>query len=78
MNSTSAKEAETTCLDQERSPCPSRTSVADSVSTGEFHPAPADEVSLYPQGGLLHDVGKLGVSNRILDKPDALAAEEFQ
>jgi HD-GYP domain-containing protein (c-di-GMP phosphodiesterase class II) len=30
------------------------------------------------QGGLLHDVGKLGISNRILDKPGALTPQEFE
>ena len=29
------------------------------------------------RAGLLHDVGKLGVSNRILDKPGALTDDEF-
>lgn len=30
------------------------------------------------RAGLLHDIGKLGVSNRILDKPGALTAQERQ
>ncbi|MDC0598633.1 HD-GYP domain-containing protein [Gammaproteobacteria bacterium] len=30
------------------------------------------------RGALLHDVGKLGISNSILDKPDKLTDEEFE
>lgn len=36
-----------------------------------------DKRVLY-QGGLLHDVGKLGISNRILDKPGSLTPQEFE
>ena len=33
---------------------------------------------LLRQGALLHDIGKIGVSDSILNKPDKLNAEEFQ
>ena len=36
-----------------------------------------DELSDLRRAALLHDVGKLAVSNRILDKPEALTAAEF-
>jgi HD-GYP domain-containing protein (c-di-GMP phosphodiesterase class II) len=36
-----------------------------------------DELSGLRRGALLHDVGKLAVSNRILDKPGRLTAAEF-
>ncbi len=35
------------------------------------------EIRRIKRAGLLHDVGKLGVSNRILDKPGKLTDEEF-
>jgi HD-GYP domain-containing protein (c-di-GMP phosphodiesterase class II) len=37
----------------------------------------ADETRMVLRAGLLHDIGKLGVSNRILDKPDKLTDGEF-
>jgi putative nucleotidyltransferase with HDIG domain len=36
-----------------------------------------DAVGEIRRGALLHDVGKLGISNRILDKPASLTASEF-
>lgn len=37
----------------------------------------ADEIVLIQRAALLHDIGKLGVSNAILDKPGKLTAKEF-
>jgi putative nucleotidyltransferase with HDIG domain len=37
-----------------------------------------DERRILRRAGLLHDIGKLAVSNRILDKPGRLTDEEFQ
>jgi HD-GYP domain-containing protein (c-di-GMP phosphodiesterase class II) len=39
--------------------------------------ADEDELSDLRRAALLHDIGKLAVSNRILDKPGSLTAEEF-
>jgi putative nucleotidyltransferase with HDIG domain len=36
-----------------------------------------EEITLVRRAALLHDIGKLGVSNLILDKPDKLTAEEW-
>jgi HAMP domain-containing protein len=36
-----------------------------------------EEIDLLHRGGLLHDIGKVGVPVRILDKPDDLTDEEF-
>jgi len=38
----------------------------------------ADQRRTLRRAALLHDIGKLAVSNRILDKPDKLTAEEFR
>lgn len=37
----------------------------------------AKELDLLHRGGLLHDIGKIGVPGRILDKPGKLTREEF-
>jgi putative nucleotidyltransferase with HDIG domain len=39
---------------------------------------PPEVCALQRRAGLLHDVGKLGVSNRILDKEDALTDKEWR
>jgi len=38
---------------------------------------PADLVYHIERGALLHDIGKIGISDRILQKPDKLTAEEW-
>jgi putative nucleotidyltransferase with HDIG domain len=38
----------------------------------------ADDRRIMRRAALLHDIGKLAVSNRILDKPDMLSDEEFR
>jgi HD-GYP domain-containing protein (c-di-GMP phosphodiesterase class II) len=51
--------------------------VADfAVGIGEQLGFDADTRRRLRRAGLLHDIGKLGVSNRILDKPGKLTAEE--
>jgi putative nucleotidyltransferase with HDIG domain len=37
-----------------------------------------DEVSTVYLGGLLHDIGKIGVDDQVLNKPGALSPEEFE
>ncbi len=36
------------------------------------------QLDVIQRGGLLHDIGKLGIPNQILDKPAKLTPEEFQ
>ena len=54
-----------------------------SSNVAAFADGIAEQLGMGPEGrrrlrraGLLHDIGKLGVSNRILDKPGKLTAEE--
>ena len=39
---------------------------------------PAEETDIIREGALLHDVGKIGISDRILLKPGNLSPEEFE
>jgi putative nucleotidyltransferase with HDIG domain len=38
----------------------------------------AEELDVLRLGALLHDIGKIGISDNVLRKPDALTAEEFE
>lgn len=37
----------------------------------------ADELKVIHLGGLLHDIGKIGIPDHVLNKPDRLTAEEY-
>jgi putative nucleotidyltransferase with HDIG domain len=47
------------------------------VGIGQAMDLKQDELRILRRAGLLHDIGKLGVSNLILDKPDKLTEEEM-
>lgn len=54
------------------------TGVADyAVAIGRVIGVPVQEITKLRRAGLLHDIGKLGVSNAILDKPARLTDDEF-
>jgi HD-GYP domain-containing protein (c-di-GMP phosphodiesterase class II) len=38
----------------------------------------SEEIAVIREGALLHDVGKIGISDRVLQKPGALSNEEFE
>ena len=50
---------------------------AYSVELANFFGFSEQRTTIMRRAALLHDVGKLGVSNTILDKPDKLTDEEF-
>jgi putative nucleotidyltransferase with HDIG domain len=47
------------------------------IAIGETLGLAPSEIELLRRGGLLHDIGKIGVPTTILDKPAALTSEEF-
>jgi HD-GYP domain-containing protein (c-di-GMP phosphodiesterase class II) len=49
-----------------------------SVMIGQQLALPAEDLDRLRISALLHDVGKIGVDDRVLKKPGALTAEEFQ
>ena len=56
----------------------SRGVAATSVAIAKVMGYPAEQVREIRRAALLHDIGKLGVSSLILDKPGQLTDEEFQ
>jgi putative nucleotidyltransferase with HDIG domain len=56
----------------------SRGVAATGVAIAEVMGYPPEQVREIRRAALLHDIGKLGVSSLILDKPAALTDEEFQ
>ncbi len=48
------------------------------VALGQYLRLAPHEVDLLRRGGLLHDIGKIGVPAAVLDKPGRLAPEEMQ
>jgi putative nucleotidyltransferase with HDIG domain len=56
----------------------SRGVAATSVSIAQVMGYPDEQIREIRRAALLHDIGKLGVSSLILDKPAALTDEEFQ
>jgi putative nucleotidyltransferase with HDIG domain len=56
----------------------SRGVAATGVAIAEVMGYPREQIREIRRAALLHDIGKLGVSSLILDKPAALTDEEFQ
>ena len=53
--------------------------VADlAAAAARGHGLPAEETTLVRRAGLVHDLGRLGVSNAVWDKPAKLTAAEFE
>ncbi|MHB8411163.1 MAG: HD domain-containing phosphohydrolase [Candidatus Acidiferrales bacterium] len=48
------------------------------VNIGQTMGLSAKELEILHRGGLLHDIGKIGISAAILDKPGKLDTEEYQ
>jgi putative nucleotidyltransferase with HDIG domain len=51
---------------------------AISVAVGREMELPGEDLDVLRLGALLHDIGKIGVSDNVLRKPDALTPEEFE
>jgi HD-GYP domain-containing protein (c-di-GMP phosphodiesterase class II) len=49
-----------------------------SVKLGQRLGLDADQLSLLKKGALMHDLGKIGIHDSILNKPSALTDEEYQ
>jgi putative nucleotidyltransferase with HDIG domain len=51
---------------------------AIAVALGREMALSADDLDVLRLGALLHDIGKIGISDAVLRKPDALTAEEYE
>ena len=51
---------------------------AISVTIGRQMGLPAEDIDILRLGALLHDIGKIGISDHVLRKPEALTDEEFE
>ncbi len=51
---------------------------AVSVAVGREMELPDDQIDILRLGALLHDIGKIGISDNVLRKPGALTPEEFE
>jgi putative nucleotidyltransferase with HDIG domain len=49
-----------------------------SVMLGKRIGLPAEQLKLLKQGALMHDLGKIGISDTVLNKPDRLSDEEYE
>lgn len=49
-----------------------------SVALAQTLDLPYDEIELIEVAAILHDIGKIGISDEILKKPDKLSADEFE
>jgi putative nucleotidyltransferase with HDIG domain len=49
-----------------------------SVTIGRQMGLPAEDIDILRLGALLHDIGKIGISDHVLRKPEALTDEEFE
>ncbi|HET7388098.1 MAG TPA: HD domain-containing phosphohydrolase [Nocardioidaceae bacterium] len=56
----------------------SRGVAALAAAAGECHGLPAAEVALLRRAGHVHDLGRIGVSNQIWEKPGPLSATEWE
>jgi putative nucleotidyltransferase with HDIG domain len=49
-----------------------------SVTVGRQMGLPPEDIEVLRLGALLHDIGKIGISDHVLRKPDALTDEEYE
>src|SRR5882757_6531006 len=55
----------------------SRRVTAFTIAIARAMPLPMDQIRMIARGAFLHDIGKIAVPDKILNKPDKLTREEF-